>query len=106
MWSQQLKTDANEQIAEGIIDLALHASHHIDYVAVSSNIMMITSSSHLDNERKHVNAQLETSLKRLGVPLIKHDNINENHFDRRGLYPKFSERHIQASNYMKFLNSE
>ena len=102
--TNNLKTDTSEQIAEGIIDLAMHASHHIDYVAVSG-IVMRTDSSYLDNKRKQVNALLETNLKHLGVPFIKHDNINESHLDRWGLHPNFSGRHILASNYINFLNS-
>ncbi len=103
--TNNLKSDTSEQIAERIIDLAVHASHHIEYVAVSS-IVMRTDSSHLDNKRKQVNALLETNLKHLGVPFIKHDNINESHLDRWGLHPNFSGRHILASNYINFLNSE
>ena len=103
--TNNLKTDTSEQIAEGIIDLAVHASHAIEYVAVSS-IVMRTDSSYLDNKRKQVNALLETNLTHLGVPFIKHDNINESHLDRWGLHPNFSGRHILASNYIDFLNSE
>ena len=78
--TNNLKTDTSEQIAEGIIDLAVHASHDIEYVAVSS-IVMRTDSSYLNKKRKQVNALLETNLKHLGVPFIKHDNINESHLD-------------------------
>ena len=102
--TNNLKTDTSEQIAEGIIDLAVNASHNIEYVAVSS-IVMRTDSSYLDNKRRQVNALLETNLKQLGVPFIKHDNINESHLDRWGLHPNFSGRHILASNYINFLNS-
>ena len=102
--TNNLKTDTSEQIAEGIIDLAMHASHHIEYVAVSG-IVMRTDSSYLDNKRKQVNALLETNLKHLGVPFIKHDNVDESHLDRWGLHPNFSGRHILASNYINFLNS-
>eukprot|EP00112_Aurelia_sp_Birch-Aquarium-sp1_P010451 Seg2230.3 transcript_id=Seg2230.3/GoldUCD/mRNA.D3Y31 product="hypothetical protein" protein_id=Seg2230.3/GoldUCD/D3Y31 len=103
--TNNLKSDTSEQIAERMIDLAVHASHHIENVAVSS-IVMRTDSSHLDNKRKQVNALLETNLKHLGVAFIKHDNINESHLDRWGLHPNFSGRHILATNYINFLNSE
>ena len=43
--TNNLKTDTSEPIAERIIDLAVHASHDIEYVAVSS-ILFRTDSSY------------------------------------------------------------